>query len=77
MQLFSSSDKLLNAIFLPRNVEIPPIVGILTNMRRKNFMLAELSMEFFSNLGASSCLLPFPLPRYNPDCFGVEVTNLV
>ena len=37
----------LNAIFPAHNVKMPTIVGILTFMSRKNFMLSGVEYEFF------------------------------
>ena len=39
-QLFSGSDKLIMHFFQLINVKMPTIVGILTFMSRKNFMLS-------------------------------------
>ena len=47
IQLFSGSGKPRMLFFLLINVKMPTIVGILTFMCRKNFMLSELSMKFF------------------------------
>ena len=40
-QLFSGSDKPRLLFFLLINIKMPKIVGILTFMRRKNFMLSR------------------------------------
>ena len=45
MQLFSYSDKPRMLFFLFINVKMPTIVGILTFMSRKNFMLNRVEHE--------------------------------
>ena len=45
MQLFSDSDKPRMLFFLFINVKMPTIVGILTFMSRKNFMLNRVEHE--------------------------------
>ena len=44
---FTGSDKPRTLFFMLITVKMPTIVGILTFMRRKNFMHAELSMNNF------------------------------
>ena len=50
--IFSGSDKPRMLFFLLINVKMPTIVGILTFMSRKNFMLSSDERGMFYNLGA-------------------------
>ena len=52
IQFFLGSDKPIMLFFLLINVKMPTIVGILTFMSRKNFMLSRVEHEKFYNLGA-------------------------
>ena len=56
-RFFGGSDEPSILFFLLINVKMPIIVGILTFMSGKNFMLAELSIKSFYNLGASNAEL--------------------
>ena len=47
IELFSGSDKPLMLFFMFINVKMPTIVGILTFMSRKNFMLSCVEHEIF------------------------------
>ena len=51
MHHFSDSDKPRMLFFLFVNVKMPTVVGILTFLSRKNFMLSSACKKFY-NLGA-------------------------
>ena len=58
IQHVSGSDKPRMLFFLLINVKMPAIVGILTFMSRKNFMLSWVKHEKgFYNLGARNCII--------------------
>ena len=48
---FSGLDKLRMLFFLLINAKMPTIVGILSLMRRKNFMLGRVECEIFITSG--------------------------
>ena len=58
--VFLAQISLERFLFLPINIEMRTVVGILTFMSRKNSMLAELSMKMFYNLGAPSTTIAVP-----------------
>ena len=58
---FLGSDKPSMLFFLLINVKMPTIVGILTSMSRKNFMLSQVEHEisFITSGPGSSTAVPF------------------
>ena len=70
IQLFSGSDKPRMLIFLPLNIEMPTIFGILTFMRRKKFMLSRVKHENFITSGPW-----YQISSETPD-EGIEPTTL-